>query len=142
MLQHHKVMDIRSKPTFIPHGHHLLFVFLLVCFFACLLAFLLHLPCLSCLSILCLFIYSLHLSLPLLVCRFLVSAFACTHMERGCMELGHGSPGASKRDTDTSMWLSQATVVSRFRSLASLFWLCTLLNPFPSFSFSPLDGLY
>ena len=31
MLQHNKVMDIRSKPTFVPRGHHLLF-----CFLACL----------------------------------------------------------------------------------------------------------
>ena len=128
--------------TFDPNLHLSLTDTTFCSFFACLLAFLLRLPCLSRLSILCLFIYSLHLFLPLLVCRFLVSAFACTHMERGCMELGHNSPGKSKRDIDASMWLSQATVLSRFRSLASLFWLCTLLNPFPSFSFSPIDGLY
>ena len=55
MLQHNEVMDIRSKPTFMPRGHHLLFVSLLVCLFASLFAFLLCLPCLSCLSALCLF---------------------------------------------------------------------------------------
>ena len=56
MLQHNEVMDIWSKPTFVDHGHHLLFAFLLVCLLACLLAFLfLCLPCLSCLSTLCLF---------------------------------------------------------------------------------------
>ena len=38
-------MDIQSKPTLFPHGHHLLFAFLLVCLlsylFVCLLTFLL-----------------------------------------------------------------------------------------------------
>ena len=43
-FQHNEAMDIRSKPTFVPHEHHLLFVSclfvfslvcLLSCFFAC-----------------------------------------------------------------------------------------------------------
>ena len=56
MVQHNEVMDIQSKPTIVPCGHHLLFAFLLVCLLTCLLAFLfLCLPCLSCLSTLCLF---------------------------------------------------------------------------------------
>ena len=56
ILQHNETMDIWSKPTFVPRRHHLLFSFLLVCLFACLLAFLLLcLPCLSWLSTLCLF---------------------------------------------------------------------------------------
>ena len=42
---------------------------------------------------------------PLLVCWFLVFAFACTHMEQGRMELGHGFPGESKRGKDASMWI-------------------------------------
>ena len=51
MFQHNEVMDIRSKPTFVPREHHLLFAF-----FACLPSYLftcflaLCLPCLSCLS--------------------------------------------------------------------------------------------
>ena len=49
------------------------------------------------------FICSLHLFLPLLVCWFLVFAFTCTHMERGCMELGHCLPSASKKGEDASM---------------------------------------
>ena len=54
--QHNEVMDIQSKPTFVPRRHHILFAFLLVCLLACLLAFLfLCLPCLSCLYALCLF---------------------------------------------------------------------------------------
>ena len=35
MLQHNEVMDIRSKTTFVPHGHHLLCVYLLSRLFAC-----------------------------------------------------------------------------------------------------------
>ena len=82
MLQHNEVMDIRSKPTFVPRRHHLLFPFLLFGLLACLLAsLLLSLPCMLCLFDLCLFIYPLHSFLPLLVCWFLVFAFACTHME-------------------------------------------------------------
>ena len=38
--------------------------------------------------------------------------------------------------------ISQAAMFSRFRGLASLIWLCTLLNPFPSSLISLLDGLY
>ena len=34
---------------------------------------------------------------------FFVFAFACMHMKQGCMELGHGLPGASKRCEDVSM---------------------------------------
>ena len=56
ILKHNEVMDIQSKPTFVPHRHHLLFAFLLVCLLTCLLAFLfLCLPRLSCLVVLCLF---------------------------------------------------------------------------------------
>ena len=78
-----------------------LFAFLLVrllsCFFACYVyhAYLLYAS----------FICSLHLFLLLLVCWFLVFAFACTHMERGRMELEHGFPGTSKKGEDASMWI-------------------------------------
>ena len=34
------------------------------------------------------------------------------------MELGHGLLGASKKGEDASMWLNQAAVFNRFRSLA------------------------
>ena len=44
ILQHNEAMDIRSKPTFVPCGHHLSFAFLLVCFFACFLVSLLAMP--------------------------------------------------------------------------------------------------
>ena len=76
ILQHNEAIDIRSKPTFFFCGQHLLFAILLVCLLSCLLACLftfllsclfvylmahlischmLCLPCLSCLSTLCLF---------------------------------------------------------------------------------------
>ena len=42
---------------------------------------------------------------PLLVYWFIIFAFACTHMERGRMELGHGFPSTSKRGKDASMWI-------------------------------------
>ena len=72
-------------------------VCLLCCFFACHVyhAYLLYAA----------FICSLHLFLSLLVCWFIVFAFACTHMERGCIELGYGLPGASKMGEDASMWI-------------------------------------
>ena len=130
VLQHNEVMDIRSKLLSLVDTTFCLlswmFAFSLVCphpcFYVCHIyhVYLLHA------SIMC----SLHLFLPLLACWFLVFTFACTHMERGRMELGHGLPSASKGDTDARMWLSQAAVVSRFRMLASPFWLCTLLNYF------------
>jgi len=49
------------------------------------------------------FIHFLHLFFPLLVCWFLIFAFACTHMNQGCMELGYNFPSASKRGADASM---------------------------------------
>ena len=82
-------------PLLTPHFVAFLLVYLLSCFFACYVyhAYLLYAS----------FICSLHLFLPLLVCYFLVFAFACTHMEREHMELGHGLPGASKKGEDSSM---------------------------------------
>ena len=127
MLQHNEVMDIWSKPTFVPRRHHPLFVFLLVCLRACFKkkkkssknkkSFELHddlipLKLLSCFfachvyhayPLYVSFICTLHLFLPLLVYWFLVFAFACTHMERGRMKLGHGLPVASKKGKDASM---------------------------------------
>ena len=105
MLQQNEVMDIRSKPTFVPHRHHLLFAFSLVCLLSCL--FILWLVMSPTICYVChvyhayllhaSFICSLHLSFPLLVCWFLFFAFACTYMGRGCMKLGHGLLGTSKK---------------------------------------------
>ena len=79
-----------------------MFAFLLVCLLACflvsLLAMSIMLICFMPLS------HALHISFfPLLVYWFLVLAFACTHMKQGCMELGHGLLGASKKGEDASM---------------------------------------
>ena len=99
MLQHNEVMDIRSKPTFVPHGHHLLFTFPLVCFLSCFFTYHVYHAYLLYASFIC----SLHLVLPLLVYCFFVFAFACTHKEQGYLKLGHSLPGTSKKGADTSM---------------------------------------
>ena len=144
ILQHNEVMDIRSKPAFVPHRHHLLFAFLLVCLLAYLFAFLfLCLPCLSCLFALCLF-YMLFASFPsiayLLVsclCLCMYTYKAMTHGARArfprCKQKGQGCKHVD---------ISQTAMFSRFRGLASLIWLCTLLNSLPSSLISLLDGLY
>ena len=146
-------MDIRSKPMFVPHGHHLLFAFLLVCLFACLFAFLLVflfscfltfcLPYLSCLSAL----YPLHMlfsSFPSIACLFVSCLCLCmyTHAART-----HGAKAQSPRFKQKGrrckhVDISQVAMFSRFRDLVSHIWLCTLLKPLPSFSISLLDGLY
>ena len=94
------------------------------------------LPYLSCLFALrpCAFIYAF--SFHCLSAGFLIYAFASTHMEQGCMKLGHDLLGTSKKGKDTSTWLSQATAISRFRSLAFSLWLCTLQTPFFLLPFS------
>ena len=104
MLQQNEVMDIRSKPTFVPRGHQLLFIFLLVCFYACLLTFLLCLPSLSHSSILCLFCI-LFASFPSITCLLVSCLCLCmhTHGAWGRMELGDGFLGASKRGANISM---------------------------------------
>ena len=67
---------------------------------------------------------------PLLVYWFLVFAFACTHMERGYMELGWDLLSASKKGVDASLptWVEQLCSVGSGFSFS--LWLCTLLNPF------------
>ena len=90
MLQHNEAMDIRSKLTFVPCGHHLLFPFLhvrLIVFLlsrlfvypACLIScHILCLPCLSCLSTLCL----LHMhftSFPSIACLPVSCFCLCMH---------------------------------------------------------------
>ena len=56
MLQHNEVMDIRSEPTFVLHGHYLLFAFLFACFLVSLLAMSVMLICFMPLSYaLCIF---------------------------------------------------------------------------------------
>ena len=144
-------MDIRSKSTFVPCGYHLLFTFLFVYLFACLLAILLVcllacllaslslcLPCISCLSTLCL----LHMhfaSFPSIVCLLVSCLYLCMYTH-GAREW---SPRRKQRGRGRKhVNLSQAVVASRFRGLASPIWLYTLLNPSPSSSLFLLDGFY
>ena len=73
-------------------------LFLLICLLACSLSFLffachVYHAYLLYVSFIC----TLHLFLPLLVCWFLVFAFACTRTERGRMELGHDFPGVNRK---------------------------------------------
>ena len=155
-------MDIQSKPTFVPCGHHL-FVCLFTCLssflFAflpvCLLAFLfVYLSCgSSCflpyamLAMLIMlyasFICSLHLFLS--ISYLLVSCLClCMYTHRART---HGARARSPRRKQKGLRckhanISQAAMFSRFRGLASLIWFCTLLNPLPSSLLSLLDGLY
>ena len=164
ILQHNEVMDIRSKPTFVPCEHHLLFSFLLICLFSCLLAcmfaFLLSwlfvylvachvschmlcLPCLSCLYVLCLF-HMLFASFPSIACLLVSCSCLCMYTYEART---HGARARSPRHKQKGRGcklvdISQATMFNSFRGLASLIWLCTLLNPFPSSFLSLLDGLY
>ena len=138
ILQHNEAMDIRSKPTFVLCGHHILFDFLLVCLFACLLAFfLLCLPCLSCLSALCLF-HMLFASFPSIACLLVFCLCLCMYTHRTRTHRAraryprHKQKGRGCEHVD----ISQVAMFSRFWGLASPIWLCTLLNPFllpPSF---------
>ena len=86
-----------ADTTFCLSSH--LFVFSLICLLSCFFACYVYHAYLLYASFICF----LHLFLPLLVCWFLVFAFACTHMERECMVLGHDLLGASKKGEDASM---------------------------------------
>ena len=120
-------MDIRSKPTFVPRKHHLLFAFLLVCLLACLLAFLfLCLQCLSCLSTLCL-VHMLYASLSF-HCLFVGFLFLPSHVHTHG-ERTHGARARSPRCKQKGQGcehvdISEAAMFSRFKGLASPIWLC------------------
>ena len=110
LLVCHPCFNTMKLWTFDPNLH-LSLLDTIFCLLSCLFAFL-HICLLSCFFdchvyyaylLYTTFICSLHLFLPLLVYWFLVFAFACTHMEWGRMEIGHGFPGASKKGTDASM---------------------------------------
>ena len=106
MLQYNEVIDVQSKPTFFPRGHQLLFSF---CLFAFLLVYLIsgffachvyhaYLICfMSPLYAFCIF------SFHRLFAGFLSIAFPCTHLEQGCMELGHDLPGTREKGKGASM---------------------------------------
>ena len=164
MLQHNEVMDIRSKPTFVPYGHHLLFAFLLICLLsyllACLFAFLLscllfylmachvscHMLCLPCLPYFLLYASSscsLHLFLSIAcllvsyLCLCMYTHGARTHKARAW------SPKRKRKGRGCEyVDISQVAMCNRFRGLAFPIWLCTFLNPIPSSLLFLLNGLY
>ena len=128
MLQHNEVMDIWSKPIFVDHGHHLLFAFLLVCLLACLLAFLfLCLPCLSCLSTLCLFTCPMHLFLSIAYLLVYCSCL-CIYTYGARMHKGRTrSPRCKQKGWGCKLVdIKQAVMFNSFRGLAFPIWLCTL----------------
>ena len=117
MFQHNEVMDIRSKPTFVPCKHHLLFAFLLVCILAYFLTLLfLCLACLSCLSALCPF-YMLLASFPSIACLLVSCVCICmyTHGAR-MLRAREKSPRCKQKGRGRKhVEISQAAVFSRFR---------------------------
>lgn len=103
MLQHNEVMDIRSKPTFVPRRHHLLFIFLLVCFPACLLASLLAM---TIVLIHFMPVHMLFASFPSIAC-LLVSCLCLCMYTHGTRMLGvraqfprHKQKGGSRKHVD------------------------------------------
>ena len=136
MLQHDEVMDIRSKPTFVPCKRHLLFTILLVylllvCLLSCLFAFSLvcsH-PCFYACHVyhICLlyasFICSLHLFLSI-ACLLVSWLCLCmyTHGAR-TLEARAQSPRCKwKGHRCKHADISQSATFNRFRSLALPFY--------------------
>ena len=136
-----------------------LFVFFLVCLFACLLY-----SFLVCFFILWLIMspticYTCHIYLACLLCTFcalsthLFLSIACLLVSCSCLCMytygvrSHGARAQPPRCKQKG-WgcehvdISQTAMFGRFRGLASPIWLCTLLNPFSSTLISLLDGLY
>ena len=85
-------MDTQSKPTFVPRGHHLLFVCLLSCLVSFLVCLFILLLVMSPANYYACHVYHAYLlygfsyalctfSFHFLVYWFLVFAFACTHIE-------------------------------------------------------------
>ena len=121
-----------------------LFAFLLVCLLACSLAFLfLCLPCISCLTALCLF-HVLFSSFPPIACLLVSCLCLCMYAHSART---HGARARSPRHKWKGqgcehVHISQVAMFSRFRGLVSPIWLCTLLNTLPSSLISLLNGLY
>ena len=139
MLQHNEVMEIWSKPTFVPRRPHLLFAFSLVCLLSCFFACHVYHAYLLYASFTC----PMHLFLS--IACLLVSCSCLCMYTHGVRTYGARarSPKCKHKGQGTKhVDISQATMFSHCRGLASPIWLCTLLNSFPSFVISLLDGLY
>ena len=126
ILQHNQAMDIQSKPTFVPHKHHLLFAILLVypllvvCYLACL-SFCSHLVCyayhcyLAC-SFCAFLLLSMHLSSS--IARLLASCLILCMYTHGARIHGARSRSSRRKQKGRGCKLaniSRAAVFSRFR---------------------------
>ena len=132
ILQHNEDMDIWSKHSFVPHEHHPFFACFLVCLFTCLLSIFLvcliahlfislflHLPCLSCLSILCLF-HVLFASFPAITCLPVSCLCLCTYTHSVRM---YGARAQSPKRKQKGRGcehvdISQVVMFSRFRGFS------------------------
>ena len=103
------------------YAYHVYHAYQLYAYFTCSL----HLfPSIACLLVSCL-------------CLYMYTHEARTHGARAwsprCKQNGRGCKHVD---------INQVAMFSRFRDLASPIWLCTFLNPFPSFLLYFFDGLY
>ena len=138
MLQDNEVMDIRSKPTFVPRRHHLLFSFLLCCLFSCLfalslvclpscllaisfahlLAFMLYLPYLSCLFALChfaiIYAFLFHCLSPGFLSFLLVSCLFLCMYAHGARTHGARAWSSKCKQKGAITSMGQVATVNRF----------------------------
>ena len=140
-----------------PYRHHLCFAFFLVYLFAyflvclpsSLLAYLIacHVSC----HMLCLLrlytLYPLRIIYTSLSFYCLFFGFLSLPLHVHTWSEAHGAKAWSPKRKQKGckckhVDMSQVVMFSRFRGLASPFWLCTLLNPLPSSLIFLLDGLY
>ena len=130
MLQHNGVLDIRSKPTFVPRGYYLLFhfcllVLLLVYLFSC---FLVPLLAMS-IMLICFMPRSYALCIFSLHCLFagFLSLHLHVHTWSGTLRARAQSPRRKQKGHGYKhVDVSQAALFNRFRGLAYPIWLCTL----------------
>ena len=128
MLQHNEAMDIRSKPKFVPCGHHLFF-----CFLACLpsrlfACFIVSLLAMSTMLIHFMHFYMLFASFPSIACLLVSCLCLCmyTHGARTYRARARSPKHKQKGRRCEHVSISQAAVFSRFRGLAFPIWFCTL----------------
>ena len=111
VLKHNEVMDIRSKPTFVPRGYHLLFVFFF--FFTCLLA--MHIVLICFMPFYMFVTYFPFIDFLLVSCHCLcmyahrVRTLGARARSPRCKQKGSGCEHVD---------MSQMATVNRFRSLA------------------------
>ena len=141
ILQHNEFMNIRSKPTFVPHGHHHLFAFLLVCLFshmlACILVSLLAMPIML---IRFMPFHMLFASFPSIACLLVSCLCLCmyTHEARMCGARAQFPRRKQRGRGYKHVDIIRAAVVSRFRSLAfSSLVMYSFKNPFLPLPFLP-----